>query len=66
MINIPDLSLSLARNPETRVSSTSEIEPTYNGDTYETAPLVMQSAYPRPLGSLLTSLSGKCPLQTLE
>ena len=36
MIEIPGLFSSFVSNPETRVSSTSEMEPTYSGDMYDT------------------------------
>ena len=36
---IPDLLSKELNNPETQVSSTSDIEPTYNGDIKNTHPL---------------------------
>lgn len=43
MMEIPGLFSSFVRNPETRVSSTSEMEPTYSGDMYNTAPFGVQT-----------------------
>ena len=43
IIDIPGLSSNLDRKPETLVSSTSEIEPTYNGEINDTAPLGVQA-----------------------
>ena len=35
IIEIPGLSSRRVKNPETRVSSTTDIEPTYNGEMYD-------------------------------
>ena len=43
IIDIPGLSSNLDWKPETLVSSTSEIKPTYNGEINDTAPLGVQS-----------------------
>lgn len=43
MIAMPGLSSSLVRNPDTHVSSTSQMDPTYKGDMYEMAPLGVQA-----------------------
>ena len=43
MIEAPTLSSSFVQKPKTRVSSTSEIDPTYKGDEYHTAPFGVQA-----------------------
>ena len=43
MMDIPGLSSIVFKKPDSRVSSTSEIEPTNTGDMYEIAPLGVQA-----------------------
>ena len=43
IIEMPGLSVSFVRNPERWVSSTSEIDSTYTGDTNDIAPLGVQA-----------------------
>jgi len=43
MTDIPDLPSNFVINPQILVSFTSEIDPTYKGEMYETAPFGMHA-----------------------
>ena len=43
IIDIPDFPSIFCRNPHVLVNSTSDIDPTYSGETYEIAPFGVQA-----------------------
>lgn len=48
-MEIPGLSCSFVRNPETRARSTSEVEPTNSGEMYDVSPFGVQATKNLPV-----------------